>query len=674
MRKQRYNAQLHQFHGIASFEQDIEKLEATILMLPIFTPAFPADGSSLYSGINFTKANDLLESYQSIADIGLLSLENISQIGFSIRGKGMQWSMVKQDLTVEEEIEDKTSICLCDIKSTKAYAYTSNRLTNTWVISQRYLPATVPEDINHPHADFSLRKCRIAAKLPPLYARPPGQHYSPLSGTIFSFLPARFSSNLPVHIQAPFQTLQWPFIAEDGINSWDSWVIEEIIVPLYMELLQYLATACGESAHYFWPAPEIESSVLACRIGESLWNRVPTSPKKLFAVRNFPHVSSKYYYKTDDSVCCLWDCIAFSDATFDLLADDMGAVLRPLLQQLGARKVVRPTSTMARELTRIDAIADKTVSPILLQDMLKSPSGLECLLKYWVQEEYSCQGLNVVLDFVLNGGREPGRLIGCPIIPLLNGNIGILGDKRSFYSSISELASYSLFEYSPERALHTGLKKGVVATLIELNCNVRLMALLDVPQIFSNVSAMDLRTERFYSFLDSVWAFIHLSSDGGSSRDQQVLAQLPIHRARIGEESCVLTPQQFESLPAIIAPDIISPEGKLCSKLSGIYLISPSTFFRTRIKEEMLHEPVGFVRFIRALSKLAFIAHQPANSFCSENFKVEDSLVSTLVFELLYPSRGIVACHSGQRVEPTRTASRDLTPVTDNNDNTARGQ
>jgi len=131
----------------------------------------------------------------------------------------------------------------------------------------------------------------------------------------------------------------------------------------------------------------------------------------------------------------------------------------------------------------------------------------------------------------------------------------------------------------------------------------------DIPRILEQVE-IEPQSKESHEFLETIWSFI--SNETGY--DASAIHGFPVYLARKGANYSIISPESFEKEPAILAPST-TLEFDICGKIPGLYLVQESTFPKSRVRGEMLQSAGGLMRFTRALSQLAFKAHQTLESY-----------------------------------------------------------
>jgi hypothetical protein len=98
-------------------------------------------------------------------------------------------------------------------------------------------------------------------------------------------------------------------------------------------------------------------------------------------------------------------------------------------------------------------------------------------------------------------------------------------------------------------------------------------------------------------FLEMMWAAINAEP----RCDTDLLLKLPVYWTKVGLDHLIISPESFESEPAIIQPSSDTPGSVICSKIPGLLLVSQHSFPKARVED--LNSMPGLMRFTKALSE-----------------------------------------------------------------------
>jgi hypothetical protein len=178
---------------------------------------------------------------------------------------------------------------------------------------------------------------------------------------------------------------------------------------------------------------------------------------------------------------------------------------------------------------------------------------------------------------------------------------------------------YELFVCIEASTLHPGLGRDLVDILLGLDINVKRLSSTDLPRLLER-SWLDTENKERIDFLEMIWTFV--SREGGYQ--PEVFFRLPVYHVKSSDGDAIVTPETFDKMPAVLAPPLNTTEFALCEKIPGLGLVQETTFPRSMVRQETLQSAKGLMRFTRALSMLAFKAHQTLEAYIWEIFSEAD--------------------------------------------------
>lgn len=617
-----YPDHLKPYYGVLNFGPTSHRLEGTIFRFPFRTST---SKSSLVPDNRIIDAGDalkLIREYFSDAKISLLFLTRVTAVEFRLRGsETAEWEVTTTRSPVEGKIRggfiEKLFVESRQLSPSQVQSITNDewRLAHCDVSE-----ALVPKALGDTQNEHGLKtRCGIAALISHQYGCPE------FNGRFFGALPFRWPSKLPVHVHASFivaggrNLIPLTERTREKGSEWNLWILECGVVELYLNFLQHLARYFGKFALRFWPSHEDDSNPLSDKLGKQFWGRVPRSDLKLFTIEKralrAPVLGIGFLetggYRAQKS-------LLMKEVIFDFLELKESDLLCALLDQLGKKNIVRPTGVMSKALQQPGLEQIPKIDPPYVSCLLKSNQQKNVLHTIWAADGYSFSRLGPLLEFILKESRcLSDTITGCQILPLANQTLGILGrpgghDTCKYY--ISQKGIMDLFDYAPGLIVHPDVSLTIVDILLKLDLNVSILPFSDIPRLFTDVTEVEKASLKFHYFLHKFWVSIRYEYEGRPEYDSSVLSKLPVHSALVNGQLRAISPDEFQSLPAIVCPDDAG-EAAMCSKLLGLYLIDRRTVSHAMEKVESLCKSVGLMRFMEALGKLAKSRHKTLETY-----------------------------------------------------------
>lgn len=612
-----YPDHLAPFHGILGFGPGSSCLQGTIFRFPFRKPGCP---SSLVSGsrvIDIGDALALMQDYFKDAKISLLFSTRIVTVEFGIRGiETPEWRVSGTRAPAEKGILGGTTEQL--FIESRQFAPASLIINDEWRLAYRRFPeAPLPKSLEPIQKEYKLQtRCGIAALISHQY------DHLEFDGQFFTALPSRWPSKLPVHIYAPLivaggKDLYSPLDnTGDTGSEWNLWIIEHEVVSLYLHFLQYLAQLFGGLAFKFWPH-RVSSDSLSDKLRREFWGKIPKTDLKLFAADEHEQKSSVLdSNSTRVSQSQNRSTLALNEAVFNFLNHDERSFFHILLHELGVRNIVSPTDVMSKALRDLGGITK--IDPPYISSLLRGNPKNNVLQNIWAADGFCFSRLGPFLKFMMQPSHGGSAFLkGCQILPLADLTLGTLDDLGAYGMSryyISGIGMMNLFDFAPSLAIHSDVPQTITSPFLKLNLNVSILPFSDLPRIFKNVGEDQKTSMTFHHFLLKFWISVRHEYEGQPEYDIIVFLKLPIHSTTVNGLFRAISPEEFEALPAIVSPNE-EREFKMCSKLSGLYLVDQRTVSAAMQKAEVLTKPVGLMRFINALGKLARLKHQNPETF-----------------------------------------------------------
>lgn len=614
MRKQ-YTDHLKPFYGVLGFGPESEFLEGTIFRLPFRKPG---SGSGLVPDnliIDADSAQVLMVNYFAEAKRSLLFLARVTTVEFRIRDMNSpEWKISVTRGLAEVIILDGT-VEQIFIES-RQRSSTPSMANDEWRLARRKVSdASASKNLKATQKEHDLNtQCGIAALVSHKYAG------SGLDGQFFSSLPFTWSSMLPVHIQASFIFTdgEGSSSPDEGVqdtgSEWNAWILEHGVVDLYLDFLEYLSNAFGELSFKFWPPHEGASGSLSNKLGKVFWRKVSGCDLKLFSVEeNKPKTSILDLSPVGVNQGLTRETQSLTEVIFDFLEPEYSNILRALLDRLGVKNIVSPTEVMSKALQDQEGITK--IDPPYISSLLRGNPKSDVLHDIWAADDYSFDRLGPFLKFMMKGPSSSSDILtGCRILPLADLTLGTLRNScihgvSNYY--IAQRGTLSLFDYAPGLVVHPDVSQATANIILKLGLNVSILPPSDFSRLFANVNESDQISRRLHCFLLKFWFAVRYEYEG---RHKVVLSNLPVYSATVNGRLQAISPDEFESLPAIISPD---DEGELaiCSKLPTLYLVDRRTVSTATQKTEQLSTSVGLMRFITSLGKLAKLKHKTTEAF-----------------------------------------------------------
>lgn len=625
-----YPDHLRPFYGVLGFSSESDFLDGTIFRFPFRKPGC---GCGLVSDsliIDPERALLLMVDYFTEAKRSLLFLNYITTIEFRIKGSKIpEWEVTNTRGLTEGTILN--GIVKQLFIESRQLSPSLSTTKDEWRLTLRELPdGSVPKGLRATRKEYRLKpQCGIAVLVSHRYTSPE------FNGQFFSRLPLGWPSKLPVHVQASFiVTGQQPDLIHPSRSEWNLWILEHGVVDLYLDFLQYLAHNFGELAFKFWPPHEDVPNSISDKLAKEFWRKVPKSDLKLFTVGEHKSAIGLRFVGADQERAR--KTLRLTDVIFDFLEPKYSNILRVLLDKLGVENIVNPTEVMSRVLQQ-DLEGVTRISPPYISSLLRAHRNVDLLHEIWTADNYSFHRLGPFLEFMTESpGPNSDILTDCRIVPLANLTLGTLGSPGisgapKYYTS--QKGMLDLFDYAPGLVIHPDLSQAVVNFLLKLGLNVSILPFSDLPRLFADVAEIDKVSTTFHYFLLKFWFVVRYEYEGQSTHDKIILSSLPVYSATVNGRLQAISPDEFESLPAIISPDD-EGESAMCSKFTALYLVDRRTVPTVMQKSEKLTTPIGLMRFIRSLGKMAKLKHKTAEAFFPLCLELEHITVSNQWFKL----------------------------------------
>lgn len=610
-----YPDHLRPFYGVLGFGPESDFLDGTIYRFPFRKPRC---GCGLVPDdliIDAERALVLMEDYFTEAKRSLLFITRITTIEFRIQNANtLEWKVSTTRSPTKGIILGGTveQIFIESRQLTPSLSIVNDE----WRLALREIPdISIPKRLQVTRKEQGLKAlCGIAALVSHQYTS------SEFDGRFFSHCHFSWSSKLPVHAQAPVigtsrHSIPIRDVIHHTISEWNLWILKYGVVDLYLDFLQYLADGFGELAYKFWPPHEGVPGSISDTLGKDFWRKVSKSELKLFTVREHkPAIDLRFVGVGQD-----WTrkTLRITEVIFDFLEPKYSDILRVLLSRLGVNNIVSPTEVMLKALPQyLEGVAK--IGPPYVSGLLRGHPRVNVLHEIWTADGYSFHRLGPFLEFMTNKpGPNPDILTDYQIVPLANLTLGTLGNpdipviSRYYVSQRGELG---LFDYAPGLIVHPDLPQAMVDILLKLGLNVSILPFSDLPRLFADVVESDKISIPFHCFLLKLWVAVRYEYEGNPKYDKMILSNLPVYSATVNGRLQAISPDEFESLPAIISPDD-EEESAMCSNLTALYLVDGRTVSTVMQKVEQLTNPVGLMRFITSLEKMAKLKHKTTEAF-----------------------------------------------------------
>ena len=335
--------------------------------------------------------SDILDPFRTYAGDCLLftGIQTISCITRSLEGVTPQWSFQAQKLPVAVL---ETDFVVTDIKilSTDSVAHWKTVTTSR---TKDQLPSELQVE------GSLLRKPSIVGLAARLDRAPDG------SFNFFSILPLSTPTTLPMHVMASFKLSSDRRQIrldkyEEMQTKYNSWLLEDLIPPLYLFFLEHLL--CSEDPHYRLRWPSDKGDNLSNHIVDSLY-----SSKHLMA-------SSRYLFPSLYSPPLLLppqDAVLHYETT----------IIRTIMDQLKPSRVI-DLPKGPRELAGRAGL--RSVDPDFVKNEIMRNSDAIT----------SRNDFQMILDIILylSSQNDSSEILhGLPILPLENGTFGTLDTRET---------------------------------------------------------------------------------------------------------------------------------------------------------------------------------------------------------------------------------------------------
>lgn len=613
--RMQYSDHLRPFYGVLGFGPESDFLDGTIYRFPFKKPRCGCELVPDDLIIDAESAQVLMEDYFTEAKSSLLFMTRITTIEFRIQNANtLEWKVSTTRSRTEGIILGGT-VEQVFIES-RQLSHSLSIVNDEWRLALREIPdISIPKRLQVTQKEHRLKPlCGIAALVSHRYIG------SEFDGRLFSHSPFSWSSKLPVHVQASFiGSPRHPIPIVDTIHhtrsEWNLWILKHGVVDLYLDFLQYLADGFGELAFRFWPPHEGVPGSISDTLGKDFWRKIPESELKLFTVgEQKPVINLRFVGVGQDRTR---KTLSITEVIFDFLEPKYSDILRALLSRLGVKNIVNPVEVMSKALPQyLEGVTQ--IGPLFVSSLLRGNPKVDVLHQIWTADGYSFHRLGPFLEFMTKKpGPNPDILTDCQIVPLANLTLGTLGNPdipgiSNYY--ISQRGALGLFDYAPGLVVHPDLPQAMVDIFLKLGLNVSILPFSDLPRLFADVVESDKISITFHYFLLKFWVAVRYEYEGKSEYDKTILSNLPVYSATVNGRLQAISPDEFESLPAIISPDD-EEESAMCSTLTALYLVDGRTISTVMHKAEQLTNPVGLMRFITSLEKMAKLKHKTAEAF-----------------------------------------------------------
>lgn len=642
--RMQYSDHLRPFYGVLGFGPKSDFLDGTIYRFPFRKPGCGCELIPDDLIIDAESAQVLMEDYFTEAKSSLLFMTRITTIEFRIQNPNtLEWKVSTTRSPTEGIILGGT-VEQVFIES-RQLSHSFSIVNDEWRLALREIPdISIPKRLQATQKEHRLKAlCGIAALVSHRYIG------SEFDGRLFSHSPFSWSSKLPVHIQASFiGSPRHPIPIVDVIHhtgsEWNLWILKHGVVDLYLDFLQYLADGFGELAFKFWPPHEGVPGSISDTLGKDFWRKIPQSELKLFTVGEQKRAINLRFVRVGQDRTR--KTLRITEVIFDFLEPKYSDILRPLLNRLGVKNIVNPVEVMSKALPQyLEGVTQ--IGPLFVSSLLRGNPKVDVLYEIWTADGYSFHRLGLFLEFMTKKpGPSPDILTDCQIVPLANLTLGTLGDPdipgiSNYY--ISQRGALGLFDYAPGLVVHPDLPQATVDIFLKLGLNVSILPFSDLPRLFADVFESDKISITFHYFLLKFWVTVRYEYEGKSKYDKTILSNLPVYSATINGRLQAISPDEFESLPAIISPDD-EEESAMCSTLTALYLVDGRTVSTVMHKAEQLTNPFGLMRFITSLEKMAKLKHKTAEAFFPSLLEPEHITASN---STLIIGQNILTCEVG---------------------------
>ncbi|KAI9761621.1 MAG: hypothetical protein M1840_001737 [Geoglossum simile] len=592
--------QLAPFEGLWGYSRDIDEYKGTVFRFPLRQRGSVTSLTESTQVLDCHAAREHLEHYFHEARLSLLFLRRIKKITFQKRhAERIGWEV--GSTLLRTGFLDSVGV---------SYRYTDQTGERVggqddWRLGMQNLD-TVPEKLRGwQKRRLKHAECGIAALI-----SPPSGGRGVVSGPrIFSTLPLRFPSNLPVHVHASFiLTGDRQSVAVDDSSShtgsqWNKWLLQHCIPALYLLFLEALVPVLERSVFNFWPCRKLAKDTLSDLIRTSFWDQVPSSHHRLYPLARSSKASRKSVKKEPPTA------VEFREALFDFLPRTASDKLHHLLKGYFQNLVRIPLGKLHNDLKLAgDTIA--ILTPSIIRNRLQDSDACDELEK--------CVEDPTVLEALLRlihprNGEELEELDGCRILPLMDGSLGTLSTspERSYFC-VSDLEQ-QLFGFASEIMIRESVGKEFIDMALESpRLNVRKLGVEDLgrllqlrpPAAWESTEGPGEWLRDFWQYFNKTWAHMP-AADHTSIASLDAVGKFPIYQATRGKHLVYIKPFDFNRVPAVVEPHK-AQQLELCRRFHGLTIVNRDTIpMNLRKTEDSLYRRDPLSRFLVSISAIA---------------------------------------------------------------------
>jgi sacsin len=607
-----YAGHLTPFEGLWGFSRDLDEYPGTIFRFPLRSRSAQSKLRENFPSLDAQGVRDHLGKFlEEEGRIALLFVRKIQLMDFQIRGELgdalPRWTVEASSVELALNFSRWTYCSMTKWTGGKRETH-----KDRWLVA-------IEDLTDHPKHPQHMRtmkniECGIAALVTDENSGPATIFKDAPIPKFFSNLPLPYGTNLPVHIHATFLLASdrtsmamsiEESMREEGVE-WNKWLYAEAIPKLYLEFLEELAHRNLETKQYFeyWPRDSASKGPLSEQISCSFWRLLQKSSCRLFPVSQRTRATEKKKHSAPNYV-------EISDAIFDLLPEEESKVLKEVLESQIPTLIRAPDTIRSQLMSRKMKI--ESITPKRLRELSKQVEASKFLEKATSKDPNLLGTFLKIIQPVVD--HDFMELDGCRILPLADGTLGTLRlvdpSKSIQYYYMANKEEIKLFNFAS--GLLIGLERGMalLKKVMDYNkFNLAVLGLSDIGKLLERQNfGNKIPNTEMNTWLGQFWDYWRRNDVLSLGKETTFKSGVRIQSYPVFEATCdgvreYMEPEKLETLPSIIRPTK-SEQRAVCDKFPGIYMFN-FEFLPTHLRTEAsLDNRASFIRFIKAIYKLA---------------------------------------------------------------------
>lgn len=663
--------QLTPFDGLYGYDKSMDFFNGTIFRFPLRPQGTKTTLKDSAQHVDCRMARALLEIYFKTARVSLLFLQNVQDVEFCMRGE--ERPMWKVSAYCPECLDVFRRVT---IKSTKVGYHTK---TDVWQVGMTDIEQSPAGVMKVGKAFSKITDCGIAACLQQgAWVSDSNDEKVPsvdlhnvstkrIDQKVFCKLPTNSGSQLPVSFHASFaitgdrKTIAFEDHSETA--AWNNWLLTDCLPRFYLDFLRDLSPRLGDETFRFWPSKPSTGSfkTLSNTVALGFWKKVMDVDHVQYPL--YPALDSTTPAATQGATNdlrranprktrILHRVMAFSNAHFDFLPEDISDKLGPLFAILGLNRV-RPPQHLWEAIKHASCDLQLTeLNSGFLAGLLQKETNckhLEDFRTHLASEQDKAEAMAMLLEMLVPIVDEQdftplNVLDGCRVLPRpsLDASLGLLtlnppaGSEWHLVASIEE---QKLFAFTRDSMVNTKLfpratakiegthnprrSRDPIKELIKAPFNVRRLETSDLGTLLAHPNSRstieqssndrDQWTTKLWAYLNRKFRAINLYETVGTdakpvtSEDFLSKAKLwdtAIYRFTRDGKLQYITPREFGMDPCIVDPKD-EQQRKLCALIPDLKCLDPSCLpYLLSERERDMDQTSSFQRFLDALQKI----------------------------------------------------------------------